>query len=41
MHYPAPCDSSLFWPGYFAAFIVDPDRNNVEAVWYDYSKEKK
>lgn len=22
-------------PGYFAAFIIDPDGNNIEAVWYD------
>lgn len=28
-----------YWPGYFAAFIIDPDGNNIEAVWYDYSKE--
>jgi catechol 2,3-dioxygenase-like lactoylglutathione lyase family enzyme len=27
-------------PGYFAAFVFDPDGNNIEAVWYDYSKEK-
>jgi catechol 2,3-dioxygenase-like lactoylglutathione lyase family enzyme len=26
-------------PGYFAAFVLDPDGNNVEAVWYDESKE--
>jgi predicted lactoylglutathione lyase len=25
-------------PGYYAAFVHDPDGNNVEAVWYDYSK---
>lgn len=30
-----------YWPGYFAAFVIDPDGNNIEAVWYDYSKEKK
>ena len=29
-----------YWPGYFAAFVLDPDGNNIEAVWYDYSKEK-
>jgi catechol 2,3-dioxygenase-like lactoylglutathione lyase family enzyme len=22
-------------PGYYAAFVYDPDGNNVEAVWYD------
>ena len=27
-------------PGYYAAFVVDPDRHNIEAVWYDPSKEK-
>jgi len=27
-------------PGYYAAFVCDPDGNNVEAVWYDPSKEK-
>jgi len=26
-------------PGYYAAFILDPDGNNIEAVWYDPSKE--
>ena len=25
-------------PGYFAAFVIDPDGNNIEAVWYDPSK---
>ena len=29
-----------YWPGYFAAFLLDPDGNNIEAVWYDYSKSK-
>ena len=27
-----------YWPGYYAAFVHDPDGNNIEAVWYDYSK---
>lgn len=27
-----------YWPGYFAAFVHDPDGHNIEAVWYDYSK---
>jgi predicted lactoylglutathione lyase len=27
-----------YWPGYYAAFVLDPDGNNIEAVWYDYSK---
>jgi predicted lactoylglutathione lyase len=25
-------------PGYYAAFVLDPDGNNIEAVWYDPSK---
>jgi catechol 2,3-dioxygenase-like lactoylglutathione lyase family enzyme len=25
-------------PGYYAAFVYDPDGNNIEAVWYDPSK---
>jgi catechol 2,3-dioxygenase-like lactoylglutathione lyase family enzyme len=29
-----------YWPGYYAAFVLDPDGHNVEAVWYDYSKAK-
>ena len=29
-----------YWPGYYAAFVHDPDGNNVEAVWYDYDKVK-
>ena len=27
-------------PGYFAAFVLDRDGHNIEAVWYDPSKEK-
>lgn len=29
-----------YWPGYYAAFVHDPDGNNIEAVWYDHSAEK-
>ncbi|HEY2037620.1 MAG TPA: VOC family protein [Steroidobacteraceae bacterium] len=29
-----------YWPGYYAAFIHDPDGHNIEAVWYDYSRVK-
>jgi catechol 2,3-dioxygenase-like lactoylglutathione lyase family enzyme len=29
-----------YWPGYYAAFVLDPDGNNIEAVWYDYSRVK-
>jgi len=25
-------------PGYYAAFALDPDGNNIEAVWYDPKK---
>lgn len=25
-------------PGYYAAFVIDPDGHNIEAVWYDESK---
>jgi predicted lactoylglutathione lyase len=25
-------------PGYYAAFVLDPDGNNIEAVWYDPRK---
>jgi catechol 2,3-dioxygenase-like lactoylglutathione lyase family enzyme len=27
-------------PGYYAAFVYDPDGHNIEAVWYDPAKEK-
>ena len=27
-------------PGYYAAFVYDADGHNIEAVWYDPSKEK-
>jgi catechol 2,3-dioxygenase-like lactoylglutathione lyase family enzyme len=27
-------------PGYYAAFVLDPDGHNIEAVWYDPSKNK-
>lgn len=27
-------------PGYFAAFVLDPDGHNIEAVWYDSKKAK-
>lgn len=36
----APGYRSDYWPGYYAAFIIDPDGHNVEAVWYDYDKEE-
>ncbi len=27
-------------PGYYAAFVLDPDGHNIEAVWYDPRKSK-
>lgn len=30
-----------YWPGYFAAFVLDADGHNIEAVWYDYEAAKK
>jgi catechol 2,3-dioxygenase-like lactoylglutathione lyase family enzyme len=30
-----------YWPGYYAAFVLDPDGNNIEAVWYDYGKARR
>jgi catechol 2,3-dioxygenase-like lactoylglutathione lyase family enzyme len=29
-----------YWPGYYAAFVHDPDGHNIEAVWYDYDAAK-
>ena len=37
----APGYREQYWPGYYAAFIYDPDGHNIEAVWFDYSKAKK
>ncbi len=37
----APGYRTEYWPGYYAAFVLDPDGSNIEAVWFDYSKEKK
>lgn len=34
----APGYRTDYWPGYYAAFVYDPDGNNVEAVWYDYDR---
>jgi catechol 2,3-dioxygenase-like lactoylglutathione lyase family enzyme len=27
-------------PGYYAAFVLDPDGHNIEAVWYDPAKSE-
>ena len=32
----APGYRKDYWPGYYAAFVHDPDGHNVEAVFYDY-----
>lgn len=37
----APGYRVAYWPGYYAAFVLDADGNNIEAVWFDYSKVKK
>lgn len=34
----APGYRPEYWPGYYAAFVLDPDGHNIEAVYYDYSK---
>lgn len=34
----APGYREQYWPGYFAAFVIDPDGHNIEAVWYDHEK---
>ncbi|MDB5237920.1 MAG: putative lactoylglutathione lyase [Candidatus Kaiserbacteria bacterium] len=36
----APGYRTDYSPGYYAAFILDADKNNIEAVWFDPSKEK-
>jgi catechol 2,3-dioxygenase-like lactoylglutathione lyase family enzyme len=28
-----------YQPGYYAAFVRDPDGNKIEAVWLDFEKE--
>jgi len=37
----APGYRTDYWPGYYAAFAYDADGHNIEAVFYDYSKEAK
>ncbi|HUO50441.1 MAG TPA: VOC family protein [Candidatus Paceibacterota bacterium] len=32
----APGYRKDYWPGYYAAFVHDPDGHNIEAVFYDY-----
>lgn len=33
----APGERPEYHPGYFGAYLLDPDGNNVEAVWHDRS----
>lgn len=35
----APGYRKHYWPGYYAAYIYDPDGHNIEAVFYDYDEE--
>jgi catechol 2,3-dioxygenase-like lactoylglutathione lyase family enzyme len=35
----APGYRTDYWSGYYAAFVLDPDGHNIEAVFYDYSKD--
>jgi len=30
-----PGPRTEYSPGYYGAFVLDPDGNNVEAVWHD------
>lgn len=34
----APGYRTDYWPGYYAAYVYDPDGHNIEAVYYDYEK---
>jgi catechol 2,3-dioxygenase-like lactoylglutathione lyase family enzyme len=33
----APGPRSVYSAGYYGAFVLDPDGNNIEAVWHDES----
>jgi catechol 2,3-dioxygenase-like lactoylglutathione lyase family enzyme len=35
----APGYRTAYWPGYYAAFVIDGDGHNIEAVYYDYKKK--
>lgn len=35
----APGFRKHYWPGYYAAYIFDPDGHNIEAVFYDYNEK--
>lgn len=34
-HNGTPGERPHYHPGYYAAFVVDPDGNNIEAVFHD------
>lgn len=35
----APGYRKEYWPGYYAAFVYDPDGHNIEAVFFDYEEK--
>ena len=35
----APGYRKEYWPGYYAAFVLDADGHNIEAVFYDYDEK--
>ena len=36
----APGPRPVYSPGYYGAFVLDPDGNNIEAVWHDPSQQQ-
>ncbi len=34
----APGYREQYWPGYYAAYVLDADGHNIEAVWFDWDK---
>jgi catechol 2,3-dioxygenase-like lactoylglutathione lyase family enzyme len=36
----APGERSEYHPGYYGAFVLDPDGNNIEAVFHDRKEER-
>lgn len=37
----APGERSQYHPGYYAAYIIDPDGNNIEAVYHKNKRKEK
>ena len=35
----APGYRKEYWPGYYAAFVLDRDGHNIEAVFFDYTEK--